>query len=129
MALPGRHSFRASVLRADLYSEILSTYLQSRLRVHKTEKKGDSNIPMWNGRARAVLWRRRIGQVVGRVGWRCIWSNLGVPGSAHTGTLQWGLRQGEQHLRRSLWKRKLGVQPSLLEACALMLQLRSSVMK
>ena len=25
---------------------------------------------MWNGRARAVLWRRRIRRVVGHVGWR-----------------------------------------------------------
>ena len=54
-----------SLLRADLYSEILSTYLQSGLRVHKTEKKGDSNIPVRNGRARAVLWRRRIGKSSG----------------------------------------------------------------
>ena len=65
----------------------ISTYLQSRLRVHKTKKKGDSNIPVRNGRARAVLWRRRIGQVVGCVGWQCTQSNPGVPGPTHTGTL------------------------------------------
>jgi hypothetical protein len=28
-----------------------------------------ANIPMRNGHARVVLWRRRIGQFVGRVGW------------------------------------------------------------
>ena len=70
-----------------IYIVKISTYLQSRLRVHKTKKKGDSNIPVRNGRARAVLWRRRIRQVVGRVGWRCTQSNPGVPGPTHTSTL------------------------------------------
>ena len=69
LALPGRHCFLVSLLHVDLYSEILSTYLQSRLQVHETEKKGDSNIPVRNGRAQAVLWRQHIGQVIGHVGW------------------------------------------------------------
>ena len=88
VALPRRHSSQASVLCTDLYSEILSTYLQSRLRVYKTEKKGDSNIPMGNGHARAVLWHQHIGQVVGCVGWQCTWSNLGILGPTCTSTLQ-----------------------------------------
>ena len=89
VALPGRHCWRASVLRAALYSEnFLSTYNLDYESI-KLVKKGDSNIPVRNGRARAVLWCRCIRQVIGRVGWRCIWSNPGVPGSAHTGTLQW----------------------------------------
>ena len=56
VALPGRHCSQASVLHVDLYSEILSIYLQSRLQVHKAEKKGNSNIPVWNGHVQAVLW-------------------------------------------------------------------------
>ena len=84
VALPGRHCCRASVLRAALYSEnFLSTYNLD----YESIKLVTANIPVRNGRARVVLWRRRIGQVVGRVGWRCTRSNLGIPGPTHTGTL------------------------------------------
>jgi hypothetical protein len=46
-----------------------------------------ANIPVRNGHVWAVLWHRRIGQVVGHVGW---WQGrliLGVPGPTCTGTL------------------------------------------
>ena len=62
MALPGRHCSRASVLRAALYSEnFLSAYNLD----YKSIKLVTVNIPVWNGRARAVLWRRRIRQSSG----------------------------------------------------------------
>ena len=84
VALPGRHCWRASVLRVALYSEnFLSTYNLD----YESIKLVTANIPVRNGRARVVLWHRRIGQVVGRVGWRCTRSNLGIPGPTHTGTL------------------------------------------
>ena len=55
LALPGRHSCFASVLRADLYSEILSTYSLD-YEPMKKRKGATANIPIWNGCAWAVLW-------------------------------------------------------------------------
>ena len=50
------------MLRAALYSEnFLSTYNLD----YESIKLVTANIPMRNGRARAVLWRRRIGQSSG----------------------------------------------------------------
>ena len=54
VALPGRHCLRASVLHAALYSEnFLSTYNLD----YESIKLVTANIPVRNGRARAVLWR------------------------------------------------------------------------
>ena len=99
VALPGRHSWE-SLCCARIYIVKFSIYLQFRLRVHKTEKRGDSGYPRaeWSCAGGPVASTYRAGRR--GVGRRCRglkWVDSGVPGP--TCTVHLTLRALKSHLR------------------------------
>ena len=80
VALPGRHSWE-SLCCARIYIVKFSIYLQSRLRVHKTEKRGDSEYPRaeWSRAGGPVASTYRAGRRACRVAARWVVSGHSRP--------------------------------------------------